>query len=123
MDVFCSQIIAVRKILVLWRSLQLPAQTDPLPVFECFVVRCTDEDQAAGRQIAITCIYSLDFYAQVGIGIAIIRRFSERACDQQVILAVVVKGDMECIEFGNGVLITGCTEKQAKEKDEGERAN
>src|SRR5215207_4201486 len=121
MDVLRGEVITVGEVLILRRGLQLPAQADVLSIMKDLIVGDTHKKYSIRRQIAITCIHSFHLQAQVGVIVAVIGRFNQRAGNQQVILAVVIKGDMEGVEAGDGELVSCRTKKQSKQKKKRKR--
>jgi len=121
MDMLGGQIIPVREIFVFRRSLQTAAQPQDIAVAEGLIVGHARQQQAVGGQVAIARIHAGDFQAQVGVIVAVIRWFDESARDKHVVIPVVIKGNVEGVKTGDGVLISCGAEEQRKEQYEEKR--
>ena len=73
------------------------------------------------RQVTVAGIYFLNIQAQVCVVVSIIRCFNKCACDEHVIVTVIVVSDVEGVKFWNGELIPSRAEKEGKEKNKSKR--
>jgi len=94
-DAVPRQIIAVGEFLVLGRSLQTAAHPHPLTVLIIHQRRSADEKHSRCGHVAAARVHGFDGEGQIGIGVALIGRLGQRACDQHLIFAVVVKSDVK----------------------------
>ena len=120
-DMAGSEIIAVGEIFVLGRRAHLAAQAQDLAVVIGLVVGDAHQDQALCRQVAVARIHAGDLDAQVGVVVPVVWRLDDRAGDQQVVIAVIIEGNVERIEPGNGHLVTCRAQEQAGYENQNKR--
>ena len=113
MDALHGQIIAVREIFILGRSLDESAHTHALTVTERVLIRQTDEHLAADGDFAFVKVDGFDLHVQIEIGIALIGRLKQNAGDIGFMDVVVVIGD---IRRGNARLSHLVARRAEKQK-------
>ena len=70
------------------------------------------QNDATCREVAVACIDRVNTDTQVCIIIAVIGRFKESAGNEQIVIAVIVKGNVERVKVWDGKLITRRAQKE-----------
>ena len=81
------------------------------------VIGHTHQDQSIDREIAISRIHRTDLDTQVCVIVAIIGRLYQRASNQQIVITIIVEGNMKGIEFGDRHLIPHTTQAKAGQQN------
>ena len=99
----------------------MPPQANYIPVVPIGAGRTRARIRPVDRQGIIAGIQAVHIHAQIGVGIAFIRRISQRAGDQQFVIPVVVPGNVMSIHARDGGLVAGCTQEKTPSKSRGKK--
>ena len=93
----------------------MPAQSHYIPILKVTTGQDARQHQSTGRQPLVAGLNGSNEDAQVGVGIALIGRLSQRAGDEHLGLPVVVPGNVMDVHFGQRVLVTRRAQAKAEQ--------
>ena len=119
-DALAGEVVAVGEILVFRRGLEFAAQADDIAVCVILVgVHAGQQESVHFQVVAVAGVNAGGAHAQVGVGIAQVRRFCHPAGDEGVVVAVVVPGQVEGAENGDRNLVARRAEEQDHQEKRG----
>ena len=119
-DALAGEVVAVGEILVFRWGLEFAAQADDFAVCVILVgVHAGQQESVHFQVVAVAGVNAGGAHAQVGVGIAQVRRFCHPAGDEGVVVAVVVPGQVEGAENGDRNLVARRAEEQDHQEKRG----